>query len=47
MQISMAVMEPCEAVLIIGMSKGVEREREHFIKKGLPVYYGIGEVPVL
>lgn len=45
MQISMAVMEPCEALLVTGMSRGVEQERELFIKKGLPVYYKLDEIP--
>lgn len=44
MRISMAVMEPCEALLVIGISKGVERERDLFIAKGLPVYYSLEEV---
>lgn len=47
MQISMAVMEPCEALLVTGISRGVEQERELFIKKGLPVYYNVAEVPTI
>jgi hypothetical protein len=47
MQISMAVMQPCEAILAIGMSKGVKRELDHFTAKGLPVYYSIDEVPTI
>jgi hypothetical protein len=45
MTISMAAMEPCESLLVIGLSKGVERERDLFIAKGLPVYYSIDEIP--
>lgn len=44
MKISMAVMEPCEALLVIGLSRGVEQERELFLNKGLPVYYSIEEI---
>jgi hypothetical protein len=47
MQISMAVMQPCEAILAIGMSKGVKRELDHFTAKGLPVYNSIDEVPTI
>lgn len=45
MQISMAVVSICEAILIISNSKGVNRERDHFIENGKPVYYSIEEIP--
>ncbi len=45
MQISMAVVSACDAILVISRSSGVERERDHFIAKGKPVYYLIDEVP--
>ena len=45
MDISLAVINACEAILIIGESKGVAMERDLIISKGLPVYYHLDEVP--
>lgn len=45
MFISLAVIEKCDAILIIGESKGVQREKDVLISKGLPVYYSLDEVP--
>jgi hypothetical protein len=45
MDISMALIDKCEAILIIGESPGANRERDHVKAKGLPVYYSIDEVP--
>lgn len=45
MQISMAVINACEALLIIAESPGANREHDLILKKGLPVYYSIAEVP--
>lgn len=45
MSISMAVISCCEGILMIGESKGANRERDWFINKGLPVYYNINEIP--
>lgn len=45
MDISMAVIDKCEAILIIGESPGAMREKEHVAAKGLPVYYSTDEVP--
>jgi hypothetical protein len=45
MEISLAVIDKCDAILIIGESKGVTREKDVLIAKGLPVYYSIDEVP--
>ena len=45
MQISMAVVSACDAILIISNSKGADREREYFLKNNKPVYYSIDEVP--
>jgi len=46
MDISLAVIDKCEAILIIGEeSKGVIREKDVLIAKGLPVYYSIDEIP--
>lgn len=47
MDISLAVIDACEAILIIGESKGVAMERELVEAKGLPVYYSINEVPAV
>ena len=44
MQISMAVVAACEAILVISNSRGVNRERDYFIASGKPVYYSIGEI---
>jgi hypothetical protein len=45
MQISMAVVAACDAILVISNSKGANRERDHFIANGKPVYHSIEEVP--
>lgn len=44
MQISMAVVAACDAILIISRSKGADRERDFFIERGKPVYYSIEEI---
>ena len=45
MDISMAVVDKCEAILMIGESTGANREKEHVAAKGLPVYWSVEEVP--
>ena len=45
MEISLAVINTCEALLIISESKGVLMERDLILSKGLPVYYSLEEVP--
>lgn len=45
MDISLAVIDKCEAILIIGESKGANMERDLAAGKGLPVYYSVEEVP--
>lgn len=45
MDISMAVIDKCEALLLIAESPGANRERDLILSKGLPVYYSINEVP--
>jgi hypothetical protein len=47
MEISLAVIDKCDAILMIGESKGANRERDILIAKGLPVYYSINEIPEL
>ena len=44
MQISMAVVANCDAILVLGSSRGTDRERDYFISQNKPVYYSIGEV---
>ena len=45
MDISLAVIDKCEALLVIGESKGVEMEKQLVLAKGLDVYYSIDNVP--
>jgi len=45
MQISLAVIDKCDAILMIGESKGANREKDLIVSKGLPVYYSIDEIP--
>ncbi|MCX6274804.1 MAG: hypothetical protein NTV09_06325 [Bacteroidetes bacterium] len=45
MEISLAVINACEAILILGESPGVLKEKELIMSKGLPVYYYINDVP--
>lgn len=45
MAISMAVIDQCEALLMLGESPGANMERDLVLSKGLPVYYDINEVP--
>lgn len=44
MDISMAVIDKCEAILLLAESAGANRERDHVAAKGLPVYYSIDEI---
>jgi hypothetical protein len=45
MKISMAVVNCCDAILVIGESPGANQERDLFLAKALPVYYSLNEVP--
>lgn len=45
MQISMAVISACDAILVISQSRGAIRERDFFIARGKPVYHSIQEIP--
>jgi len=45
MRISVALAEKCDAILCLGTSKGVEMEKQAFVKKGLPVYEDLSEIP--
>ncbi len=44
--ISFAIVEKCDAILMIGSSKGADVERDIIKAKGLPVYYSLDEIPV-
>jgi hypothetical protein len=44
-KISFAVVEKCDAILMIGSSPGADTERRIIEAKGLPVYYSIDEIP--
>jgi hypothetical protein len=46
MPISLAMAERCDAVLRIGgPSAGADEEVDVFMKKGLPVYYSLEDIP--
>jgi ribosomal-protein-alanine N-acetyltransferase len=45
MDISLTVIDKCEALLLLAESPGANMERDHVISKGLPVYYHLDEVP--
>lgn len=45
MDISLAVIDKCEGILLIGESPGANKERDLILSKGLPVYYNIDEIP--
>lgn len=46
MTISMALIDKCDALLLIGESPGANRERDLVRAKGLPVFFDISEIPV-
>lgn len=43
--ISFAVVERCDAILMTGSSPGADIERKLIEEKGLPVYYSIDDIP--
>ena len=45
MTISLALVDKCDAILVIGESRGVKRERDLIQAKGLPVYKDVSELP--
>jgi len=45
MAISLALVDKCDAILVIGNSPGVDRERDVIKSKGLPVYSDVNAVP--
>jgi hypothetical protein len=46
MAISLALVDQCDAILMIGESPGANRERDLVAGKGLPVYLEVEEVPI-
>lgn len=44
MDISLAVINQCEALLLLAESPGANRERDLVLSKGLPVYYSLDEI---
>jgi hypothetical protein len=47
MEISLAVISACEALLLIAESPGANKERDLILSKGLPVFYSLEEIPRL
>ncbi len=45
MKISLAVIDKCDALLMVGESPGANRERDILLSKGLPVYYSLDDIP--
>ena len=43
--ISFAIVEKCDAILMTGSSPGADAERDIIADKGLPVYYSLDEIP--
>lgn len=46
MDISLALIDNCEAILVLGDSPGVQQEKDLLSGKGLPVYYSMDEIPL-
>lgn len=45
MKISLAVIDTCDAILLLAESRGANMERDLIRAKGLPVYTKVEEVP--
>lgn len=45
MAISLALVDKCDAILVIGESSGANRERDLVKTKGLPVYRDVSDIP--
>ena len=45
MRISLAVIGPCDALLLIGESPGANKERDLILAQGKPVFTRIQDVP--
>jgi hypothetical protein len=46
MDISLAVIDKCEALLLLAESPGANKERDLVLSKGLPVFYRLEDVPL-
>ncbi len=45
MAISLALVDKCDAILVIGESAGVKRERDLIMSSGRPVYLSVKDIP--
>ena len=45
MQISLAIVDCCHAIYMLGESPGANRERDLVASKGLPVYWNLDDIP--
>lgn len=45
MEISLAVIGACDALLLLAESPGANKERDLILSKGLPVYTSLEEIP--
>ena len=45
MKISLALVDRCDAIFMIGESPGALKEKDLIVSKGLPVYYRLSEIP--
>ena len=45
MAISLSLVDKCDAILMIGESRGANLERDLVRSKGLPVYQNLSEIP--
>lgn len=45
MDISLALINTCEGLLLLAESPGANRERDLILSKGLPVFYSVDEIP--
>lgn len=45
MDISLALAEKCDAILMVAESPGANRERAVFERKGLPIFHSLPEIP--
>lgn len=43
--ISFAIAERCDAILILGSSAGADHERRIIESKGLPFYFSVNDIP--
>jgi hypothetical protein len=47
MKMSLALIDQCDAILVIGESKGVQMEKELILNKGLKVYESLDEIDAI